>query len=98
MERKDLCISFLSELLRFKTISASSSDKEKVLAPEEFRKAFSFIENEARRLGLEFRNHEGMAAMVEWKTGRTRMRSALHAILMWYGREGDGDILLSEVP
>lgn len=71
LERKDRYIRFLSELLRFRTISVSSSGRERADAPDEFRKAFSFMENEARRLGLEFRNHKSMAAVIEWKTAES---------------------------
>lgn len=71
-KRKDLYITFLSKLLRFRTVSASSSEEERLAAPKEFKKAFRFIRREAERLGLEFRNHRDMAAVIEWKAGANR--------------------------
>lgn len=65
-ERKDSYISFLSQLLRFKTVSSPRSDKEKAESTEAFSDAFRFIREEAERLDLTYREHDGMALVLDW--------------------------------
>ncbi len=64
--RKGSYISFLTQLLRFKTVSSPRSDREKADSRKAFSDAFRFIRDEAERLGLKYNEHEGMALVLDW--------------------------------
>lgn len=66
-DRKDLYISILSTLLRFRTISIRKPGEDSKAYQSEFSDAFRYIGHLAEVLELSVRNHEDMALVLDWE-------------------------------
>lgn len=66
-DRKDLYISILTTLLRFRTISIRKPGQDSRTYQSEFSDAFRYIGHLAEGLDLSLRNHEDMALVLDWE-------------------------------
>lgn len=70
--RKDHHVELLRALIRHKTISGAATLEEQLDSKQHMRACLDDVAAEARRLGLDWREHQEMAAVAEWKASGMR--------------------------
>jgi len=66
-ERRDAYIALLQELVRIPTVSGAADRRGQQAYYAAVHDALAWVRRQADRLGLDYRDHDGIAAVVEWR-------------------------------
>ncbi len=75
LDREDVYLDFLSDLLRYPTISGALDREGQRRYRDAMDECLTRVEKESTRLGLRWRTHDGIAAVAEWPGRRGQYKS-----------------------